>query len=286
MTCTLPYISLGPSEPRSAVVISVPHAGRAYPEAMASLTRIAITDIVALEDRFADKLADVAIANGVSAIVATTPRAWIDLNRAEREYDPGLVDGARLGPPVASAKVRGGLGIIPRRIARGGDIWKGVISADAFAARLENHYRPYHAALSDMIEARLARFGVAIVLDLHSMPPLPPLAGGKTPQVIIGDSFGRSASNRFSHCATRTVAALAMRVSTNIPYAGGHILERHGKPARGVHALQVEIDRSLYLDVALDRPGDGLVAMQQLINNIVLSLAQESEMVPFMHAAE
>lgn len=286
MTATLPYVRFGPSVPRHPVLISVPHAGRAYPDALAQLCRLSVTDLVPLEDRFADKLVDRVVADGFSAIIATTPRAWIDLNRAEREYDPTLVDGMRIGLPIASAKVRGGLGIIPRRIARGGDIWKRMISADAFTARLVDHHRPYHDALSGMIEAIVARFGVAIVLDLHSMPPLAPLANRTTPRVIIGDLFGRSAFSCFTDRVSQIVAAHKISQSTNVPYAGGYILERHGNPVRNVHALQIEIDRSLYLDGTLTQLGSGVAAMQHLVRDIVASLSDEAMRSSLMQAAE
>jgi N-formylglutamate amidohydrolase len=286
VTFNPPYIRLGPSVPEHPLLISVPHAGRDYPREMAAMARLGAAELKVLEDRFADQLIDAAVAAGFSALVATTPRGWIDLNRAEREYDPGLIEGERFGAPIASAKVRGGLGIIPRRIARGGDIWRGAISADDFAVRLSEHYRPFHAALDALIEARIARFGVAILLDIHSMPPIASLASGDVPRVIIGDLFGRSAASRFSHCATHIVAGSAISVSTNIPYAGGHILERHGRPLRGVHALQIEIDRSLYLDARFDQPGDGLAAMQALIRNLAVALSQKAAVEPLLQAAE
>jgi N-formylglutamate amidohydrolase len=282
-----PYIRLGPSVPLHPVLISVPHAGRNHPEAMQLLSRLPVMDLITLEDRYADRLIGLAVESSISAIVATTPRAWIDLNRAENDYDPGFVDGAAVGPPLGSSKMRGGLGIIPRRIARGGDIWKGRISADAFAARLEDHHRPYHAALGGMIAATLTQFGIAIVLDVHSMPPLLPQESAMpAPRVIIGDSFGRSASGRFSDCATHVVRAQSLHVACNVPYAGGYILERHGAPARGVHALQIEIDRSLYLDAALREPAHGLQTVQALIRQIAISLAQEAASNPLMQAAE
>jgi N-formylglutamate amidohydrolase len=275
----------GPNPPQSPVVISVPHGGRDYPAEMAALARLDRIALRPLEDRFADYLVHYAVEAGCSAIIAQTARAWIDLNRSEREYDPALIHGATL-PALSSAKVRGGLGIIPKRMARRGDIWRSTISGDAFEARLAVHHRPYHAALSTMIESALATFGTVFLIDVHSMPPLPRTDGEPSPQIIIGDLFGRSAAPRYSHAVASVVARTGLSVAMNTPYAGGHILERHTDPARGIHGFQIEIDRTLYLDERGDQPGEGLPTMQRLIAAIAMMLEQEVRALAFPMAAE
>ena len=279
------FETFGPPVPLSPVLISVPHAGRDYPPEVATMARLDIATLRPLEDRYADHLVQAAINAGCNAIIAKTARAWIDLNRNEREYDPILVHGAA-SAPLASAKVRGGLGIIPKRIAGRGDIWRGAISGVAFEARLAVHHRPYHRALSEMIEATLAAYGTVFLLDVHSMPPLPKGDDGPAPQIIIGDLFGRSAAPRYSHAIASVAARSGVRVAMNTPYAGGHILERHSNPPRGVHAFQIEIDRTLYLDDAGDQPGEGLVKMQRLIAGIAAVLEYESRALTLPLAAE
>jgi N-formylglutamate amidohydrolase len=240
-----------------------------------------------LEDRYADLLVDGAVASGHAALVARTPRAWIDLNRSEREFDPALVSTGGKISPLASAKVRGGLGVVPRRVARGGDIWRGGLSAEAFEARLAAVHRPWHAQIVATLGGMLARFGTAVLLDLHSMPPLPaPPGGGQAPQIVIGDLFGRSARGQLSQAALQVARRHGFEAALNAPYAGGHILERHGRPGHGVHALQVEIDRSLYLDASLDQPSAGLDRCRAFVAELADVLADEAGVAPFAVAAE
>lgn len=251
----------------------MPHAGRAYPPEMASLSRLTAKELLTLEDRYADALVAMASKAGFPTIIAQTPRGWIDLNRAEAEYDPVIIDGRHVGNPIVTAKVRGGLGIIPTRIAQSQSIWKSRIDATAFEARLAAHYRPYHAALSTMIATSISDFGIAVLIDVHSMPPIPTKANAPPAQIVIGDLFGKSSDRCFSDVLAVCAAAVGLRVAINAPYAGGHILARHGNRARNVHAVQIEIDRSLYLDDARDQTASGHSAMQNLILNIAQDIS-------------
>lgn len=288
MTGNHPYKELGPAEPGSPVLISVPHAGRDYPAGFALLSRLSIDRIRPLEDRYADLLIEKAVERGHRAIVSKIPRVWIDLNRGEREYDPDLIAaGGSHSQPLPSAKVRGGLGVVPRRVIGGGDIWRGSLSAAEFEARLADIHRPWHSRIADILGDMAGGFGGAILVDLHSMPPLPIQPGITTrPQIVIGDLFGRSAGGRVAQAALGFVQDQGIAATLNSPYAGGHTLERHGRPDRNVHALQVEIDRSLYLDLLLDRPGAGLSRMQGFIAGLATFLAAEICASPFAEAAE
>jgi N-formylglutamate amidohydrolase len=281
-----PFIRLGPDQPRHPVIISVPHAGRNYPPDMTLLTRLPAAQLQVLEDRHADSLVRAAVTAGFRVLIAQTPRAWIDLNRGERDYDPDLIQSGS-APSIPSAKVRGGLGIIPRRIQRGGDIWRGKISASAFERRLADIHRPYHTALGKMIDETRRQFGVALLIDLHSMPPLAESEEDKAPaRCVIGDLFGQSSANRFSETAQATADAHGLAAALNSPYAGGYILERHGAPHSGVHALQIEIDRTLYLEERLDELGPGVKAMQRFVAALALALADEALGSPLQIAAE
>lgn len=270
------------------VILSVPHGGRAYPPEMAMLLRLPVARLAALEDRHVDALAGPAIAAGVPTLIATMPRAWIDLNRREDDVDPAMV----VPPPPAtgraqSAKVRGGLGLVPRRLSGAGDIWRGALPAAALAQRIAQVHRPYHAALAALIDRTRAQFGVAILLDLHSMPPISGAAWGVAPRIVLGDRFGRSASSRFVMRLAAEAQADGLTVAENNPYSGGHILERHADPARNVHAVQLEVDRSLYLQDdlrTLDRAGQA--RMGRLVRVMAAALADEALAGPHALAAE
>lgn len=280
------YDRYGPEVPPSPVVISVPHAGRAYPPELLAQARVAPAALRRLEDRFADLLLAGLADAGCALFVARAPRAMIDLNRGEREVDPAMVRDMPHGQPlIASAKLRGGLGLIPRRLAGVGDLWLQPLPWSAVTERIDTYHRPYHAALADMMERVRTVHGHAILLDIHSMPPLPPTAG-RAARIVLGDRFGASASSRLIAMATELCAGRGIATAQNHPYPGSYLLERHGHPERGMHALQVEVDRSLYLDPALDRPGPGLPAMQALITDLVAMLAQALPGATFAQAAE
>lgn len=270
-----PFIQHGADLPASPVILSVPHAGRDYPDAMLATSRLSHAALRPLEDRYADRLIDDAVAGGFTALVATRARAWIDLNRDVREVDPDMID----PPParhavVRSAKVRGGLGLIPRRLRGHGEILRHRLTRGDLDRRIAQDHLPYHARLAALIAAARRRFGVAVLLDVHSMPPLPEAEG--RPGIVVGDLFGRSAAARFA-AAIQQVARDAGHVSAqNIPYAGGHILTVHGAPMRNVHAIQLEIDRSLYLDEALDHPSRGLAACRALVHETARALSDEA----------
>jgi len=267
-----PFRILGPAVPASPVILSVPHAGRDYPPALLAASRLSATQLQLLEDRHADALAARAIGAGFTAIVATRARAWIDLNRHEREVDPEMVDPRPAGDTlIRSAKVTGGLGLMPRRLRGSGDILHGRVPAACLAARIAADHRPYHAQLSALLRAARDRFGVAVLLDLHSMPPL---AEGS--DLVLGDLFGRSAQARYTRLASDLAAARGMRVALNTPYAGGHILQTHAAPARGIHAIQLEIDRSLYLEADLRTPRADLGGIDSLVLRIARGLADEA----------
>lgn len=270
---------VGPADPVSPVVLSVPHAGRDYPMALRAALRVPQAALVPLEDRYIDALA-LAARREETMFIATRPRAWIDLNRAEHERDPRIDDGALpSAAPFLSAKVRGGLGLVPRRVAGAGDLWVRRWAADEITARIVADHRPYHTALSDTLRAARERFGVAILLDLHSMPP--PANGS---HVVVGDRFGRSAGARFVSRVEAVARNRGARVAINSPYPGGYILDRHGAPRRNIHAVQLELCRRLYLDAALSEPGPGLDASASLVRDMIDALADEA--LPGAMAAE
>jgi N-formylglutamate amidohydrolase len=255
------FVRLGPAEPETPVVLTVPHAGRDYPSALLKAARIPRAQLELLEDRHADALVERAVAAGIPAIVATRARAWIDLNRGEREIDPTAVYPALIpGTTNPSNRSESGLGLVPTRLPGGGAIFTRPIAAAELAERVERDHRPYHRAIAAALAAAHARFGVAVLIDCHSMPPLPP-ARAPSATIVLGDRFGRSASPAILAAIALEAQRSGLRVARNTPYAGAHTLERHGRPATGFHAIQIELDRTLYLDVKLRRPGPGLAAL-------------------------
>lgn len=267
----LPHVIYNEGSLFSPVVVAVSHAGRNDLRSTTML-RVPVEKLRALEDRYADALAQGVIDGGIITLVARTPRLWIDLNRAETELDPAMIRGSVATGAPLPPRVRGGLGLIPRRLAQVGEIWRGPLERADIEARLEIHYRPWHDALSTMLQQIHDRFGAVLLIDLHSMPPL---EGPDAPAIVIGDRFGRSASPQLTAAAEAIVQGNGFKVAINTPYAGGHTLDRHSRPHDGIHALQIEIDRRTYLDPALDRPGQGLGQMQGLIAELVARLGDE-----------
>lgn len=264
------FDTLGPAIPRTPIVLSVPHAGREYPDAQ-GLLHHPLERLRALEDRYADRLADVAVASGTVAIVARMPRLWIDLNRSETDLDPAMVVGRHGGGLPQSLKTRGGLGLIPRRLIDVGEIWRTGLSAEDVACRIANHYRPYHETLSAMLARAHARFGVAMLVDLHSMPPL---VEAGSPRIILGDRFGATCAPQLTAVAEMVFSGAGYGVGANAPYAGGYIVAHHANLRGNIHALQVEVDRSLYLDSDFDKTGAGLPRLQATIALLIESLAE------------
>src|SRR3954471_22424146 len=278
-----PFRRLGPHQPASPVVLSVPHAGRGYSEALLDAARLPRRKLEVLEDRLVDRLVWRAVAAGAGAIIADAPRAEIDLNRDERELDPALiVPRPREIAWFQSARTRGGLGLVPDRIAGAGPIWRQRLSADELAWRVETIHRAYHLAVDAALQAARQRCGVAILLDCHSMPP----RGGGEALIVLGDRHGVSIAPELSDAAERAVREAGFAVARNAPYAGGHITDRHGRPSEGVHALQLEIDRAVYLGPDLRTPGSGFDAVSRLIAAVAEALARQALEPPQAIAAE
>lgn len=280
------YYRYGADPPESPVVISVPHAGRHYPAAVMDDARTGRDGLERLEDRLADLLVHACMTAGYDVFVARQARAVIDLNRAETEIDGAMVAHApsRLAF-MASAKVRGGLGLIPRRLSAIGDLWKRPLEWSEVERRVAQYHRPYHLALEQTLATARARFGHAILLDIHSMPPLS--AGDGTPaRIVIGDRFGRSAGSRLSCLAASIASAHGLKAAQNHPYPGNYLLERHGSPLNNVHAIQLEIDRSLYLDASLRWPASNLANVQKVVLDLAEGLAAELPSGEFAQAAE
>jgi N-formylglutamate amidohydrolase len=263
------------------VLIAAPHAGRCYSAALLNSMRNSDYATIRLEDRHVDQIAiEVARQTGAGLLVAHAPRAMIDLNRASDDVDWEMIRG---GSPVderrglTNRRSRSGLGLIPRRLPRLGEIWKGQISQEQLTARIDGVHRPYHQALAKALESLRDRWGAALLIDLHSMPPLKPKHDGDKPaEIVIGDRFGASCDGLLVAGAFAHLARHERGVAHNRPYAGGYVLDRHAAPARGIHAIQLELCRSTYLDRRMSEPTARISAMARLVAGLVRELGEST----------
>ena len=262
------------------ILIAVPHAGRDYPEDVTNAMREPAWCAARLEDRFADRLGEaIARATGAALLVAHAPRAMIDLNRAPDDIDWSMVAGAsarRTPHSLANRRARSGLGLVPRRLPGLGEVWKGRLSVAELDARIADVHRPYHRAAGETLERLRDRWGAALLIDLHSMPPLRQAGSpDETTDFVLGDRFGSSCAPLLSAHALRHMAGAGRRMAHNRPYSGGYALDHHAAPRRGLHALQVEVCRASYLDARLDQPGPRMSAVARTLTGLIRSLAHE-----------
>lgn len=263
------------------VLVAAPHAGRHYPEYITALMRQPDYSKIRLEDRYVDHIAARAARMvGGCLLVAHAPRAMLDLNRASDDVDWGMVHGgapdrADTGQSGANRRAKSGLGLVPRRLAGVGEIWREPITQNALAKRIENIHQPYHAAIAETLEIIRDRWGAALLLDVHSMPPLKKARPeDRTAHFVIGDRFGGSADDRLVAGALQTLGQEGAIVGHNRPYAGGYVLDRHAKLGRNIHAIQVEICRSLYLDKQLSEPTTRMEAVANIIGRLARNLGE------------
>jgi|KBSSwiStaDraftv2_1062776.scaffolds.fasta_scaffold02685_4 N-formylglutamate amidohydrolase len=249
---TPPFTLIRPPALLAPVVLCSPHSGRVYPRAFLEAARLDPLTLRKSEDCYVDELFQPVVDLGVPLIAARFPRAYLDVNREPYELDPELFVG-RL-PAFAntqSARVVGGLGTIARIVADTEEIYRERLPIGAAFERIERLYAPFHRALADLLEETRARFGTAVLIDCHSMPSA--TAGqpsGGRPHFVLGDRFGASCDARLTRFTREVLQRAGYDVQVNRPYAGGFITEHYGNPGQGVHALQVEINRALYLDEA------------------------------------
>jgi len=262
------------------VLIAVPHAGRHYPADISERLRNPAQAALRLEDRMVDRLGEaIAARTGAALLVARAPRAMIDLNRAPEDVDWSMfvreADEADRPAPPSGGRALGGLGIVPRRLPGVGELWKRPHQRSELEARLAQVYQPYHDELACQLARLRERWGAALLLDLHSMPPVASRGVGASPEFVVGDRFGASCAGTLTALAFAWFAQGGRLAAHNRPYAGGHVLDRHADPRRGVHAFQLEIDRSRYLDADLLEPGPGFAAMAEHLAGLVRTLAGE-----------
>ena len=277
------------------IVIGAPHGGRSYPDAVVQSMREPDRAKLKLEDRLIDIMAqEVAQATGAPLIMAQAPRAMIDLNRSPDDIDWSMIRGRTVPNHPTGAvnrRARTGLGLVPRRLPGMGEIWKGTLERAELDERIDSIHKPYHAALGLLLERVRDEWGAVLLIDLHSMPPLKSGGPGEpAAEFVVGDRFGSSCGDGLAAAALTFLCAAERRVAHNRPYSGGYVLDRHGAPRRGIHAMQLEICRSTYLDAQMREAGPRFMGVARLLGQMVRALAAQvantSSGDIFRHAAE
>ena len=207
------------------------------------------------------------LARGIGAVIARAPRAAIDCNRSADEIDPAVIAGA--AADAVGVRARGGLGIVPSRSATNGRLWRRPIDQAELERRIAEAHAPFHEALASELDRLAGTYGSALLIDCHSMPR----RAGQA-EIVLGDRHGGSAAPWLAEQAARIARSNGWSARLNDPYAGGYVIERHGRPDRGVHALQVEIDRSCYLARDMRSPGPGFDRAARLIEQLAFGLAE------------
>ncbi|PBC04449.1 N-formylglutamate amidohydrolase [Mesorhizobium sp. WSM3860] len=250
------FLGVPPFEIRSGAqqrvpfLFNSPHSGRHYPERFLAMSRLDRNAIRRSEDCYVDELFGGAVALGSPMLAANFPRAYLDVNREPWELDPRMF--AEPVPSfcnIRSARVAGGLGTVPKLVGEGLDIYPGRLPLSEAVGRIEAVYKPYHETLKRLLTRTHARFGYAVLIDCHSMPASVRVGdNGARPDFIIGDRFGISATAALTERAIGLLTGMGYAVAHNKPYAGGFITEHYGRPARHLHALQIEVNRGLYMN--------------------------------------
>lgn len=273
-----PFQVRRPVKQTTPVVFCSPHSGRIYPKHFLAQSRLDPIQLRKSEDAFVDQLYDCAPELGAPLITAEFPRAYLDVNREPFELDPDLF--AEPLPDFAnmhSIRVAGGLGTIARVVADGEEIYEHRLRFGAALERIERLYRPFHTALEGLLEETRQNFGFAILIDCHSMPSnLMAQNPGIRPDFVIGDRFGASCDPHLTELINAQLSTLGYEVFLNRPYAGGFITEHYGRPKLGFHAIQLELNRFLYLDESRIEKSVGFSAVRKDLITMITHLVVEA----------
>lgn len=269
-----PYDVLAPEPQTVPLVFASPHSGRVYPPEFAASSRLDALTLRRSEDAFIDEVFGAAPALGAPLLRAHFPRAYVDPNREPWELDPAMFDG--LLPEycnIGSPRVAAGLGTIARVVTSGEEIYARKLRFEDAKARIDTCYAPYHEELKHLIEETRRRFGVCVVIDCHSMPsvggPMDADPGLKRVDAVLGDAHGTACAGIVTETAERALKALGLNATRNMPYAGGFTTRHYGRPASGVHVLQIEVNRALYMDERTVARAEGLSKLAQKMARLI-----------------
>ncbi len=260
-------------------VFASPHSGRDYPADMMDAAMLDSAAIRRSEDAFVDELIADAPISGISLITARYARAYIDVNREAYELDQTMFeDELPAFARARTARVAAGLGTIARVVGEGQEIYRRKLIFAEARGRIEAVHQPYHRALAEMLEETRAVHGRAALIDWHSMPSAAsgePAYGRKGCDMVLGDRFGSACAPGLTRLVERELEGMGYRVARNAPYAGGYTTEFYGRPDEGVHALQIEINRGVYLDEAALRPTSGFARLKHDLDRLSTALARD-----------
>ena len=269
----MPFIVTRPAEQTLPIVFASPHSGRDYPADLLARSRLDALSLRLSEDGFVDELFGDAPAFGAPLLAATFPRVYCDVNREAWELDPSMFDGPLPDwVNTASPRVEAGLGTIARVVTMGEPVYADRLSFAEATDRVRRLWQPYHEALAGLIAETRDRFGCCLLVDCHSMPS--GLPGQAKADFILGDVHGTACAPRATRLVENALTERGFRVRRNDPYAGGYVTRHYGRPREGVHALQIEVARGLYMDERQVRP---LPAMARLHREIGLLLGRMTE---------
>jgi len=260
-----PFEMFEPVTLRAPIVFNSPHSGSVYPAEFLSASRIDRASLARSEDSFMDEMIAALPGRGFPAVRVNFPRSYVDVNREPYELDPRMFNGRLPGfANTRSMRVAGGLGTIPRVVGDGQEIYYDRLDVEDGLRRIEALYKPYHRAFRRLIAKTQKTFGLAIVVDCHSMPSVGVTRDEpKRPDIVIGDRYGTSCARLLTDTIEDTFKSLGYSVGRNKPYAGGFITEHYGNPASGLHAIQLELNRAVYMDER--RRERGRVAARQRV---------------------
>ncbi|MEM1047288.1 MAG: N-formylglutamate amidohydrolase [Pseudomonadota bacterium] len=265
------FEQIGPRDGGRPILFNSPHSGRCYPRSFLDSSRLDAIQIRRSEDTFVDELFRPAIDHGAAFMHAFFPRAFLDVNREPYELDPSMFSGSLpTYANVRSIRVAGGLGTIARIVSESEEIYAQSLSVEDAIDRIETIYKPYHTALRDMLGAIRSQSGIAILIDCHSMPSLgrTPMGRGR-PDFILGDRYGSSCASDITSTVAGKLKSMGYTVGRNKPYAGGFITEHYGRPADRLHALQIEVNRGLYMNEADYSRSVDFVRLAEDINSLI-----------------
>ncbi|NKC32815.1 N-formylglutamate amidohydrolase [Falsiroseomonas selenitidurans] len=269
-----PFLVTRPPRQAVPLVFASPHSGTHYSAAFLAEARLDPTSLRRSEDCFVDELFAAAPAHGAPLLSATFPRVFCDANREPWELDPGMFDGPLPAwVNSASPRVGAGLGTIARVVASGEPVYRHKLAFAEAEARIRRYWQPYHAALAGLIAETQAQFGCCLLIDCHSMPAHPG-HGPSPPDFVLGDAHGTACAPRATRLVEETLLGLGYRVRRNDPYAGGYITRHYGRPREGVHALQIEIARRLYMNEARLERAPGMQGLTRDLGRLIGALAR------------
>ncbi len=264
-----------PRRQTAPLVFASPHSGRAYPPEFLAASRLDVLKLRLSEDAYVDEVFAAAPEFGAPLLCARFPRAYVDVNREAFELDPAMfADALPDYVNTSSPRIAAGLGTIARIVTDGEDIYHRPLRFEDARRRIDAMYRPYHAALSELLEATKRRFGGCLLIDCHSMPSgVGGGNGGRRIDIVLGDCFGTTCAAGVTDTVQRELQAMGFVVARNSPYAGGYTTRHYGRPRHGIHALQIEINRAIYMDEARVERGAGMAGLRRRIGRLVRALA-------------